>query len=331
MLDQKEKILLIILIIATILCIFITLFLSNNYLFKENFVVNQKIHIIHVSGEFENNFEELYNKNISNIGDYDIHIYKPLLKSSNVISSDWNKIAQSIFDVYNKYDAFVIVHGKDTLTYTASALSFMFEDLGKPIILTDGEVVEALIAVSINNFPEVMIFSKGNITRGCRTIAYSNSEFISPNYPYLTKETTFMFPKKETKIKLINEKINIIVVKMFPGIDDKYLEGIIKNSVVHGLILETYGKQISSSSKSFLSLLNFLSKKGIIIINVSQYNKIEYTDIDLSLSKVGVLQAYDITTEACFTKLQYLLSNIKDKKLIEKLFEISMRGEINIK
>jgi L-asparaginase len=326
MLREKEKKTLIVLIGLALIMLFTTLYLSTNYSYEENYVVNQNIHVIHVSGDFETNFQDSYTKNSNNIGEYDIETYNSLLKSSDVTPQIWNKIATSIGSVYDNYDAFVIIHGKDTLTYTASALSFMLENLSKPVIFTDGEVVSALLLASKHSFPEVCVESKGVLLRACRTISYSDDDyFTSPNYPVLTNETSFSLPKDPFQIKFINPKINVVVIKIHPGMDLKYLE---KMSQYTGIVLETYGVGNSPTSKKFLEIISSLVKNGVVIVNVSQSELIKKYNTDINLLKAGVLAGNDMTTYAIFCKLYYLLSNVKDKKLINQLMEKSFRGEI---
>lgn len=327
MLRQKEKKTLIILTGLALIMLFATLYMSVNCSYKEDYVLNQNIHIIHASGDFEPYFEELSDKKKDKIGDYDIEAYSPLLEASDVVPADWNKIAKSIGSVYNDYDAFVIVHGQDTLTYTASALSFMIENLNKPIVFTDGDVVSALILASKHRFPEVMVSSKGVLTRASRTITYSDGHFVSPNYPVLSDETSLIPVQDMATIKFINPKIKVVVVKVYPGMSSKDLT---KYSSANGIVLETYGVGHIPHSKKFLEAIAYLVEKGIAIVNVSQlYKSQKNNENDILLLDAGVIPGNDMTTEAAFTKLYFLSSNVQDDNIMRNLMERSFRGEIS--
>ena len=134
-LTQREKYLLIVYIVLTIITLFISIYLTENRPYKEEYVVNKRIHIIHTSGEIEPNFLEEYEIYKEYIGEFDVDTYDPMIISSDIKPDDWNRIARDIKNVYNNYDAFVIIHNSNTITYSASALSFMLEQLGKPVIL----------------------------------------------------------------------------------------------------------------------------------------------------------------------------------------------------
>jgi L-asparaginase len=249
------------------------------------------------------------------------------MNSSEIVPKDWNIIAEDIGRKYNNYDAFIIVCGRDTLVYTASALAFMIENLTKPIILTDGDVDSAVRLSSKTKIPEIMIVSGGKLLRGCRTVHKSSHLFTSPNYPPLEDWNCLKSSTEPPQIKFINPKINIIVVKIFPGMTAKYFLNLI-NANVQGIILEMYCLGNAPTSENFLNAIDILAKKGVVIVAVSQCDEISEYDIDIRLLEAGVLSGQDMTTPAAYAKLYFLLSNVENKKLIGQLMEKSFRGEM---
>ena len=324
-LTQREKSTLVFLITGSLIATVVTIYLGVNIQRMNEDILSNKIHVIHTGGEIEENFRKKYEHNM---GKYNINSYKPLMNSSEIVPKDWNIIAQDIGRKYNNYDAFVIVCGRDTLVYTASALAFMIENLTKPIILTDGDVDSAVRLCSKTKIPEVMIASEGKLLRGCRTVHKSSHLFTSPNYPPLEVRNCLQSPTEPPQIKFINPKINIIVVKIFPGMTAKYFLNLI-NANVQGIILEMYcGVGNAPTSEKFLDAIRILAKKGVVILAVSQCDEISEYDVDIRLLEAGVLSGYDMTTPAAYAKLSFLLSNVENKKLIGQLMEKSFRGEM---
>lgn len=323
-LTQREKSSLVFLISGALIATVLTIYLGVNIQQMNEEILSNKIHVIHTGGEIEENFIKKYEHNI---GKYSINSYKPLMNSSNIVSKDWNIIAEDIGRKYNNYDAFVIVCGRDTLVYTASALAFMMENLTKPIILTDGDVDSAVRLSSKTKIPEIMIASGGKLLRGCRTVHKSSHLFTSPNYPPLEDWNCLKSPIESPQIKFINPKINIIVVKIFPGMTAKYFLNLI-NANVQGIVLEMYCLGNAPTSENFLNAINILAKKGVVILAVSQCDEISEYDIDIRLLEAGVLSGHDMTTPAAYAKLSFLLSNVENKKLIGQLMEKSFRGEM---
>jgi len=324
LLTQDEKSTLILLMTATFAAIAISVYLSINIQKKNDHILSNKIHIIHTGGEVENKFKENYK---SKKYRYYLESYEPLMNSSNIVPKDWNIIAKDIGRKYQHYDAFVIVSGRDTLAYTASALSFMLENLSKPVIFTDGEVASAVKLASKTKIPEVMVASRGQLLRGCR-IVYKSNHFISPNYPPLNQENSLRAPKDQPQIKFVNPNINVIVIKIFPGINAKYFLNLINNADVHGIVLEMYGDGNGPISENFLDAIKLLAKKGVVIVAVSQSNQLIASEIDIRILEAGVLAGYDMTTTAAYAKLCFLLGNVEDKKLIGQLMEKTFRGEM---
>ncbi len=323
-LTQREKSTLVFLITGAMIATVVTIYLGVNIKRMNEDILSNKIHIIHTGGEIEESFIKKYEHNM---GKYNINSYKPLMNSSEIVPKDWNIIAEDIGRKYNNYDAFVIVCGRDTLVYTASALAFIIENLTKPIILTDGDVDSAVRLCSKTKIPEIMIASGGKLLRGCRTVHKSSHLFTSPNYPPLEDWNCLKYPTESPQIKFINPKINIIVVKIFPGMTAKYFLNLI-NANVQGIVLEMYCLGNAPTSERFLDSISILAKKGVVIVAVSQCDEISEYDVDIRLLEAGVLSGYDMTTPAAYAKLSFLLSNVKNKKLIGQLMEKSFRGEM---
>jgi L-asparaginase len=330
MLNSKEDKFLFTLILLAIIMVFITIYLVSKKSCKgEDYIQNNNIHIINTGIVFESTFQEVIDKKKDKVGEYNIDTYKPKINTTEISIKEWNKIAKDIGKVYNKYDAFIILHGKENLSYTASALSFMLENLDKPVIITNEDVAGALITASNTTIPEVMVYNKGTLLRASRTIE-TKYGFSSPNYS-LTKSNSLKPPEEYPQIMFMNSKKSVIVIKLFPTIKPEHLTSLIgslKDSTVDGIILETYENGTSPTNKPFLKTIRKIVDSGIIIINVSQNN--QKPGINKKLLNNGVLHGWDMTTPAAFSKLHFLLSNVKDTKIINQLIDQNFRGEMTV-
>jgi L-asparaginase len=283
------------------------------------------------------------------------------IDSSNMQPENWLTIAQLIFDNYNQHDGFVVLHGSDTMAYTASALSFMLENLSKPVILTGSQLpigdvrtdakenlltAIEIAAASKNGkaiIPEVAIYFEYDLYRGNRSTK-SNAEdfeaFTSPNYPVLAQAGVSL-KFKPTNIYQANNKelylnshfdTNIATIKLFPGITEQQIFSTINIPNLKAIVLETFGAGNASTQIWFINLLIDAIKKDIIILNISQCEggSVEQGKYETSsaLSKIGVVGGKDMTFEAAITKLMYLLgTGLSNLEIKEKLKE-SLRGEI---
>lgn len=350
----KEKIYITALFFALIVLIIASLYFNrkgNNCSENESFnVMKRKILILYTGGKssskhqhgvFESELKDS-TRRMKNVAPYDIIEYQKLVNSSNMKPKDWVHIGLDIAKRYDDYDAFIVIHGSDTMAYTASALSFMLENLDKPVILSVRQnVITSLLLASKYKIPEVVICCGKNIIRGNRgTKIDTNSinSFASPNFPLLghigssvtlRDDLILNHPKDAFKFLHINPQVKVVVIKMFPGINSQYLASIVKGSKIHGIVLETFGAG-KSVNKGFVNLVEYLIKQGIVVVNVSQCL---YKDDDVTgkaLQKAGVVPGQNMTTESALTKVSWLLSNLEkpNMDIVAKLVTMPMRGEL---
>ena len=283
--------------------------------------------------------------------------------SSDMGPDDWKKLVQIIETHYEKYDGFVILHGTDTMAYSASVLSFMLENLTKPVILTGSQLpigkmrtdgrenlITALeIAVDKDSdgkaiVPEVCIFFQNLLMRGNRTTkvnADNFNAFNSFNYPILAEAGTHIkyerhlihHPAENAAPKFhyyLNP--NVTVLKIFPGISDNCVKAIFTNSHLKGVVIETFGAGNSPAHSSFLSVIEEAITKGIVIVNVTQCasGAVEQGRYQggKALKNIGVLSGYDITTEAAVTKLMFLFGHGFNPEELKERMQSSIAGEM---
>ncbi len=288
--------------------------------------------------------------------------FKPVIDSSNMDPGVWVHLAEIIEENYESFDGFVILHGSDTMAYTASALSFMLENLSKPVIFTgsqlplgkirtDGKenVITALeIAAAKKDgkaiVPEVCIYFEYKLYRGNRTIKYNAEHFEafrSVNYPELAKagvkiNYNFSAISKPTEQELrifTNLDTNVAVLKIFPGINPNTMRAVFNTEGLKAVILETYGSGNAPSDKWFIDEIENATSKGLIVMNVTQCRggsvQMGKYETGIGLEKAGVLSGRDITVEAAITKLMYLLGSGYSTEKIKKYIEKPIRGEMS--
>ena len=289
--------------------------------------------------------------------EYVICEYTPLLDSSNMGPRHWLAIARDIADKYNDYDGFVVIHGTDTMAYTASALPFMLEGLAKPVVLTGSQIplcrvrsdgrdnlVTSLMVVAQTPLPEVCLCFGNRLLRGCRATkvdAAGFQAFDSPNYPDLghigvaiRPHPEFILPARPVNGLTVHplSDARVGALRLFPGISAELVANVLR-SPLQGLVLETYGMGNGPSNDAeLMDVLAEACNRGVVIVNCTQCLRgtVDQRGYQAgsALARAGVVSGADMTAEAALTKMIYLFSLELPPEEIRVRMTRNLRGEL---
>ncbi|MBW8190686.1 asparaginase [Neiella marina] len=289
---------------------------------------------------------------------FEIHEYVPLVDSSEMQPADWQRIADDIQRHYEQFDGFIVLHGTDTMAYTASALSFMLTNLAKPVIVTGSQIplaelrsdgqtnlLNALYLAAYYPVAEVCLFFNNTLFRGnrCSKVdADAFDAFGSPNYPSLIDVGIDVKVKAgEVASTLVAEPLTVQaispqpigLVRLYPGIMPELIENILQQPV-KALILQSYGVGNGPGNQRLLDVLTEADQNGIVVVNTTQclkghVNMAGYASGN-KLAQTGAISGHDMTIEATLTKLHFLLSQDLPQADVKQLMQKNLRGELSL-
>ena len=300
---------------------------------------------------------EIHQLKSPSLPQWDVVEFDPLLDSSNIALEEWNAIGRVIASNYDRYDGFVVLHGTDTMAYTASALSFMLEGLNKPIVFTGAQIplcelrsdgrdnlINSIIIAGEGQVCEVCVYFGGKLLRANRSSKISSEAlqaFDSPDYPPLAEvgidirydETAMVLPSRPKTFHLTEVRsVPIGVLKIFPGFQFELFESMI-NSNLKAVVLEAFGSgNIPANNHALVDGIRKSASGGTIITVTSQCHRGGATlgtyATSSDLVELGAISTSDMTTEAAIAKLYYLFSCGYDNNRVKLLMETNLRGEI---
>jgi len=292
------------------------------------------------------------------------YAFDPPLDSSNINPANWIKLAGIIEENYNTFGGFIVLHGTDTMAYSASALSFMLENLGKPVIFTGSQLpigslrtdakenlISSLeIAAALKNgkpvVPEVGIYFENRLYRGNRTTKNNTEDFnafLSGNYPALADSgvhirynySAIRYPQKNNNLIVHKNLSNkLALLKIFPGINRYFVESVFNTNGLQAVILETFGAGNAPENEWFIDCVRQVLHRGVLVLNVTQCmtGSVEMTvyEAGRQLLEAGVISGRDMTTEAAVTKLMHLTGVSTDNHWTAEQLTLSLRGEMTV-
>lgn len=300
----------------------------------------------------------LHKRATHQLPDYEVLEFDRLIDSSNLVPADWTQIASEIQQCWADYDGFIVLHGTDTMAYTASALSFMLQGIDKPVIVTGSQIplielrndaldnlVTALILAGNYSIPEVCIYFNGRLLRGNRSYKLKSTgfdAFDSPNFPWLGQvgihidlsENLLLEPGVPDFVIPEFNPASVCIMPIYPGIQGRILESVLDHSDVKGLILQSYGVgNPPDADQQLINAIEQASDRGVVVLNITQclqgqVNQGAYATGAI-LNRIGVVPGSDLTLEAAFAKMHFLVSQNLSADFIRSELQRPFCGELS--